>query len=87
MLLWLAVISASFAFFGKDSVELAKKFGARVLTKDLVEPAWVWLLVFGGDNFDDVALFELGAEADHLAVYNGASTGCADVTVETIGKI
>lgn len=58
-----------------------------MLAKDFVEPAWVWLLVFGGDNLDNIALFELSAEADHLAVYDGAGTGCADVAMEAIGKI
>lgn len=58
-----------------------------MFAEDFIQPTWVWLLVFCGNNLDDVALLELGAKADHFAVYDSARTSCANVTVETIGKI
>lgn len=82
-----AEITAGFFFFGKKCVELAEKFGAGMFAEDFVEPAWIWFLVFGGNNFNNIALFELGAEANHLAVNDGAGTSGADVAVEAVGKI
>lgn len=87
MLAWFAEVSASFFFLCEEGIELAEEFSTSVLAKDLIEPAWVWLLVFGGNNLDNIALFELSAEANHLAVYDGASTGGTDVAMKTIGKI
>ena len=72
---------------GKDAVKLADEFVASVAGKDFVEPADVWLGVFGGDNFDNVALLEFGVEADHFAVNDGTGAAGADFTVQAIGKI
>ncbi len=87
MLFGFAEVAAGFFFFGKKCVELAEKFGAGMFAEDFVEPAWIWLLVFGGNNFDNIALFELGTEANHFAVYDGTGAGRADVAVEAVGKI
>ena len=87
MLFGFAEITAGFLLLGEDSIELAEKLGARVLAEDFVEPTWVRFLILGRNYFDNIALFELGAEANHLAVHNCAGTGGADVAVEAIGKI
>ena len=60
---------------------------ASVTTEDFIEPAGVGLGVFGGDNFDDVALLKFGFEIDHFAVDDGASTCGADFAMEAIGEI
>ena len=71
----------------EDAVKLADEFVTSVAGKDFVEPADIWLGVFGGDNFDNVALLEFGVEADHFAVDDGAGATGADFTVQAIGKI
>ena len=71
----------------EDAMKLADEFMASVAGKDFVEPADIWLGVFGGDNLDNVALLEFGVEADHFAVDNGAGATGADFTVQAIGKI
>ena len=68
-------------------MKLADEFVASVAGKDFVEPADIWLGVFGGDNFDNVALLEFGVEADHFAVNDGTSAAGADFTMQAIGKI
>ena len=83
----LAVIAAGFFFFSEEGIELAKQLSASVFAENLVKPARVRLLVFGSNNFDDIALLEFGAEADHFAIYNCAGTGGANVAMETIGEI
>ena len=45
------------------------------------------LLIFCGNNLYNVALFELSVEANHFAVYDGASTGCANFAMEAIGEV
>ena len=71
----------------EDVVKLVDEFVVSVVRKDFVEPADIWLGVFGGDNFDNVALLEFGVEADHFAVDDGAGAAGADFTVQAIGKI
>ena len=83
----LAVIAAGFFFFSEEGIELAKQLSASVFAENFVKPAWVRLLVFGSYNFDDIALLEFGAEADHFAIHDGASAGSANVAMETIGEI
>ena len=56
-------------------MKLAEEFVAGVLGADLIEPALFWLGIFGGEDFDNIATLELGIEADHFAIYLGASTG------------
>ena len=73
--------------FGEEIVELGGEFLAGVAGEDFFEPAWVGFGVFGGDNFDDVALFEFGVEVDHFAVDFGAGAGGADFAVEAVGEI
>ena len=68
-------------------MELAKEFVAGVLTKDFIKPARVWFGVFGGKNLDDVALFELGIEANHLAIHDGAGTLGANLAMKAISKV
>ena len=81
---WSSIGRGTAVEIGKDAVELADEFVAR---KDFVEPADIWLGVFGGDYFDNVALLEFGVEADHFAVDDGAGAAGADFTVQAIGKI
>ncbi len=68
-------------------MELADEFVTGVTGEDFVEPADVWFGVLGGDDFDNVALFEFGVEVDHFAVDDGAGAAGADFAVEAIGKI
>lgn len=60
---------------------------ARVLRLNFVEPAWVWLGIFGGNNLYDVAVVERSVERDHLAIDDGARTGGANLAMKAIGEI
>lgn len=73
--------------FGEEVVELGGEFLAGMATKDFFEPAGVGFGVFGGNNFDDVALVEFCVEADHFAVNFGAGATGADFAVEAVGEI
>ena len=75
---WSSIGRGTTVEIGKDAVKLADEFVASVAGKDFVEPADIWLGVFGGDNFDNVALLEFGVEADHFAVDDGTSAAGAD---------
>ena len=45
---------------------------------DFFEPRFVRDLIFGGEDFDDVALFETAVEVAHLAVDFNADDVTAD---------
>lgn len=62
----------------EDRMKLTDEFVASVATKNFIEPARIGLGVLCCNDFDDVALLKLGFEVDHFAIYNGASTPCAD---------
>ena len=68
-------------------MELADKFMASMAGKDFVEPADIWLGVFGRDYLDDVTLLEFGVEVDHFAVNDSAGATGADLAVEAVGKV
>ncbi len=46
--------------------------------EDFFEPRFAGDLVFGGEDFDDVALFELSVEVTHFAVDFDADDVAAD---------
>lgn len=54
---------------------------------DFVEPAWVWLCIFGGDDFDNVATVEFGIESYHLAVDDSSGATGSNLTMESIGEV
>ena len=71
----------------EEGMELAEEFVAGVFGADLFEPAWVWLAILRRDDFDNIAVVELSIERDHLAVYDSARAGCANLAMEAIGEV
>lgn len=69
--------------FTEEGVE----FLAGVSGDDFAEPVDARFLVFGGEDFYDIAIFKRSIELDHLAVDLGAGGFTADFAVETEGKI
>ena len=51
------------------------------------EPVAAGLVVFLGDDFDDVAGAELGAQRHHAAIDLGADAGVADFSVNGVGEV
>lgn len=68
-------------------MELREQLVAGVLAADFIEPAWIWLGVSGGNDFDDIAAMEFCVEPNHLAVNDGASAASADFAMESISEI
>jgi len=68
-------------------VKLTEEFVACVFCFDFIEPARVWFRVFRCDYFDDIAIMKGGIKGNHLAIYDGASTGGTNFAMEAIGKV
>ena len=56
-------------------------------TFDECQPVAAWLVVLLGDNFNDVASAQLGAQRNHAPVDLGADAGVAYLGVNGVSKI
>ena len=61
--------------------------GARLAGDDEAFPARVGLAAAGGDDLDLVAVFQLVAQRDDLAVDLGADAVVADLAVHLVGEV
>ena len=63
------------------------EFGTSVGSEDFVEPGLLRGLVFAGEDFDHIAVFEFFIKIAHLAVDFDANNVIADFGMKAIGKI
>ena len=67
--------------------ELLAELGAGVGGEKFAEPVLFGGLIFAGEDFDDVATFEFGAQVGDFAVDFGADGFAADFGVEAVGEV